>query len=204
LDSNDFPEELLIGVHRDLDRIHRFLGNFGALVTALGRDPLPIRKVLDVGCGHGGSLRHIQAKLSVDVVGVDLRPPKNPAVNFPILPVDAIKDPLPAADVAVSVCFAHHLSEDELIEVIRNVGRSCRRFIILDLVRSRLPLALFRTFIAPFVLPVNGKDGCQSIRRAFQPRELSRVVASALRGTSGTFMHSVSRFSIRQIIDISY
>jgi hypothetical protein len=78
-----------------------------------------------------------------------------------------VRDALPAADVAVSVCMVHHLRDEELVQMIRNVGRTCRRFVILDLVRHRVPLALFSVF-GPLCLPrVNVLDGRQSIRRAY-------------------------------------
>jgi hypothetical protein len=88
--------------------------------------------------------------------------------------------------------------------MIRDVGRCCRRFILLDLVRSWIPLILFQTFLAPFVSPITAADGKTSIRRAYTPRELSALVTAALIGTQSTFKHSVSLFRTRQVIYISY
>ncbi len=135
------------------------------------------------------------------VVGVDLRPPGAHALPFPILRADAANEPLPEADVAISNWLAHHLSEDDFISLIRNVGRSCRRFIVFDLVRSRLPLVLFRTFIAPFLTAVNAADGCTSIRRAFTPDEMLAIVRKALEGTGATFRYSRTPFRSRQMVD---
>ena len=204
MDREDLPEELLVRMHRDLDRVHKALGNTSALVAALRRDAQPVRRVLDVGCGHGGVLKEVRRRLGVEVIGVDLRPPKAPAVPFPILRADAARDPLPEADVAISACLAHHLSIEELIAMIQNVGRSCRRFVILDLVRSRLPLVLFQTFVAPFLSPENRADGCASIRRAYTRDEFGSVARKALAGTGAGFRHSVAPLNIRQLIDISY
>jgi len=149
-------------------------------------------------------LKEVRRRLGAEVVGVDLRPPKAAALPFEILRADAARDPLPAADVAISALVAHHLAVDELIAVIQNVGRKCRRFVILDLVRSRWPLLLFQTFVAPFVLPENRADGSLSIRRAYTPDELGSAVRKALAGAGATFRHSVAPFYIRQMIDISY
>src|ERR1022692_1647219 len=99
------------------------------------------KEVLDVGCGHGGLLKKVRRRMGVEVMGVDLRPPEGGAREFPILKLDAVREALPRADVAVSVCLVHHLREEEFVEMIRNVGRACRRFVILDLVRHRVPLA---------------------------------------------------------------
>jgi hypothetical protein len=103
-----------------------------------------------------------------------------------------------------------YLIEDEAEQVlnlpaqmIRNAGRCCRRFILLDLVR-RIPLILCQIFLAPVVSPITAADGKTSIRRACTPRELSALVTAALAGTQSTFKHSVSLFRTRQVIDISY
>ena len=203
METQDLPEEVLVRVHRDLDRLHDFLGNNAALVSALRRDPLAVKRVLDVGCGRGGVLQALQKQLNVEVVGVDLRPPEAAVTSFPILRANAAADALPAADVAICTWLAHHLSPDELTAVIRNVGRTCRRFIILDLVRSFMPLLLFN-FVAPFLTPVNASDGRLSIRRAYQPDELAAIARRALEGTGATFEHSVTPLRSRQILDIRY
>jgi hypothetical protein len=104
----------------------------------------------------------------------------------------------------VSVCLVHHLRDEEFIEMIRNVGRACRRFVILDLVRHRVPLALFTAF-APLCLPrVNVLDGRQSIRRAYTPEEFRALIAQAVAGTGGNFRHTVAPFWGRQMADIRY
>ena len=118
------------------------------------------------------------------------------------MPPSVTSDALPRADVAMSVCLAHHLTDDQFVALIRNVGRSCPRFIILDLVRSPLPLALFRV-VAPLVLPpVNVADGALSIRRAFTAAEFRALVSRALNGAP--FRHTVAPLNIRQIADITY
>jgi hypothetical protein len=96
------------------------------------------------------------------------------------------------------------MSETDLEELILNVGRSCRRFILLDLVRHWLPLALFRTFIAPLVCSIDAEDGNRSIRRSYTPDELRRIAASALGGTGSTFRLHIAPLNNRQVLDISY
>src|SRR5882762_12025984 len=176
IDNPNLPDELMREVHSDLTRTHRWLGNTAAIISALKRDPLPIRRVLDIGCGSGGLLLEIRKKLHADVIGVELRAPAPNLTTVPIVEANAVRSPLPDSDVAVAVCVAHHLSEADYVELIRNVGRYCRRFVILDLVRHRLPLTLFRLAVGPFIHPVNAHDGCRSIRRAYTPRELVSLV----------------------------
>jgi SAM-dependent methyltransferase len=43
------------------------------------------RRVLDIGCGHGGLLKKVRRQMGVEVLGVDLRPPEGGASEFPIL-----------------------------------------------------------------------------------------------------------------------
>jgi len=199
----DFPEEILEIIYRDIARLHVWLGNTAAILRALREDNRPVRKVLDVGCGRGHLLAVIRRNLGVDVVGVDLRAPLNGSCPAPVLRGDAVRSPLPACDIAVCVCVAHHLSEAEVGELIRNVARSCRRLVMLDLVRHWMPLALFG-FLAPFMHRVTFLDGLRSIRRAYTPGELGGIVGRVLEGTGGCFRHSVARFRTRQVLDITF
>ena len=149
-------------------------------------------------------LKRVRRQMGVEVLGVDLRPPEGGAREFPILKLDAVREALPRADVAVSVCLVHHLRDDEFVEMIRNVGRACRRFVILDLVRHRVPLALFSA-LAPLCLPrINVLDGRQSIRRSHTPEEFRAVIARAVDGTGGSFRYTGAPLWIRQMADIRY
>jgi SAM-dependent methyltransferase len=204
LDYPGIPDQLVERAYRDLARIHSWLGDTNFIVRAINRDPLPVHRVLDVGCGTGLVLEEVGRRLGVEVVGVDINPHPGVTAPVPILQADAIRDPLPVADVAYCMHLGHHLREDDLAHLISKVGRFCRRFILLDLVRDPLPLALFRVFIAPLVCPIDAEDGQRSIRRSFTPIDLRGVTASALAGTNSSFRLSVAPFHIRQIIDISY
>lgn len=204
LDRPDVPDEVASRAYGDLTKIHRYLGDTAYIVKAIRRDPLPVRSVLDIGCATGGVLREIRNKLGVEGVGVDLVPRGPKDHQHPIIKADAIRDPLPKADLAFSMYLGHHLSEQDVIGLIRNVGRFSRRFILLDLVRHPLPLALFRLFVAPFVSPVVVADGQVSIRRSFTRSELREITAEALSGSAACFRHSVAPLYARQVVDISY
>jgi hypothetical protein len=140
--------------------------------------------------------------MDVQVTGIDRVMP--PGLDFPFVTADACFDTLPSADVAVSTMMAHHLTPSENVAMIRNVGRSCRRFLILDLIRHRLPLTLFSVFVCPLIGHEAAADGRLSIRRAFTPGEFTELVTEALAGTRGRFSIDVSFFRSRQIIDIRY
>jgi SAM-dependent methyltransferase len=194
MDDPNCPEEVLEAGHHGLQRIHRLLGNTRFLTRAIASDPHPVRRVMDIGCGRGGLLKQIRRRLPVETVGVDLRP--SPGV----IPLNAVHDPLPEADVAFAVYMVHHLDEADVVNLIRNVRRSCRRFIILEVVRHPAPLWLYRAFIAPLVPKVNAIDGARSVERGFTARELNALVRQAVGGDR--FRHSVAPFYTRQVVDI--
>ncbi len=205
MDSEEISAEALVHVYSQIQLVHRWLGNTRAVLNLLHQQP-PFKRVLDIGCGQGGLLLEIRKHLGVEVVGLDLRPA--PLLStIPIFAGNAARDPLPEADVAVCMMLAHHLSEAELIGMIRNVSRSCRRFLILDLVRHPVPLWLFRAFVAPFLGRINALDGQTSIRRAFTAAEMREIVRLAVAGSSRPvkrIRHSVSPLWTRQIVDISW
>ena len=174
------------------------------MTRAIRKDRGPVRRVLDIGCGTGLVLHELARRLGADGVGVEIRPRPKFSAPVHIVAADARWDPLPVADVAFSMCLGHHLQEDDVIALIRNVGRYCRRFILLDLVRHPLPLVLFRLFVAPFLCAIDAEDGKRSIHRSYTPVELQELAAAALAGTPAVFRASVSPLYIRQVIDISY
>jgi SAM-dependent methyltransferase len=204
MDSDDVPEADRAAFHRDLALIHKLLGDLKSILQRLRRTPHPVRSVIDIGCGDGATLAHIRDAVGAQVTGIDLRPPDHDVHGVPILRRDATCDDLPPADVAISLLTLHHLTDDQVVRMIRNTARSCRRLICLDLVRHPLPFALFSAFIGPLIHKGAAEDGRQSIRRAFKPGELRALVADALEGTAATFEHEVSPCYAKQIIDIRF
>jgi SAM-dependent methyltransferase len=198
MDGTGIPDETLHRFHDDLRLIHRLMGNGKQLMRRLDG----AQSVIDIGCGDGELLAGIRDRMGIAVTGVDLRP--QPRAKVPVLQADATRDPLPLADAAVSTMLIHHLTDEQVVALIRNVGRSCRRFVILDPVRRRLPLLLYTIFLCPMLSRVGALDGRQSIRRSYTGPELRSLVERALGGTESTFRHWVSRFGARQVVDITY
>ena len=204
LDDPNVPEEILARAHLSLTATHRFLGNTACILSALRNGPGPVRSVLDVGCGGGGLLAEIRRQLGVEVIGVDLRPPAASGCSVPILLANAVCDPLPYSDVAISVMLAHHLTDQDLTRLIQNVGRYCPRLILLDPVRHLMPLTLFRIGMYPFLNRVNAKDGALSVARSYTVGEFRAIATRALEGTGAKISHAVAPFYVRQVLDIRY
>jgi SAM-dependent methyltransferase len=204
MDDPNIPDDVWEEFHRDLGRLERLVGTHRAVIRALRTGTRPAHSVLDIGCGNGTLLRRIREDLGVPVTGIDLRAPRNPEPGIPMMQTDAVLDPLPPADVAVSVYVVHHLSERRIVDLIRNVGRTSHRLILLDLVRHWFPLLFFRAFLGPLFSRIVHADGCQSIRRAYTPAELGSLVEEAIRGTSARVRHSVSPWYASQLVDITW
>src|ERR1019366_7036495 len=202
MDSAEINGPVLETFHRDLILVNRFLGTFPTIERFLHKSDPPVRSVLDIGCGSGALLDHLRRRLNVEVIGVDLKP--WPMTAIPVVTANAVTERLPQADVAVTTLMAHHLTPEENIALIRNVSRSCGRFLIHDLIRHSVPMAGFSVFLCPFIGREARLDGRQSIRRAFTPRELRELVQTALAGTRGTFTQDVSPFLSRQVVDIRF
>jgi 2-polyprenyl-3-methyl-5-hydroxy-6-metoxy-1,4-benzoquinol methylase len=202
LEDFALPADVVDKAYLDLARTQRLLGNTRAIFRRLAADRGCLCRVLDIGCGQGALLGEIRRKMGVDVIGFDLRPA--PSAPVPVVTGNAAVDPLPCADVAISVCLIHHLSEADAIALIRNASKSCRRLILLDLVRHWVPLTLFRVFMAPFLHRINAADGITSIKRAYTPREMRNIADAAMQGTGARIRHSVAPFYIRQIVDIDF
>jgi SAM-dependent methyltransferase len=198
MDGGKVSAEVRRKFHADLRLIHRFMGNGSMIVERLRGE----KSVIDIGCGDGELLAFVRERTGATVQGVDLV--EQPEALVPVIRADATRDPLPVADVAISSLVIHHLTPQQAIDMIRNVGRSCGRFVILDLVRHPLPLWLYTIFLCPFLSRVGAADGRQSVRRAFTGPEMRELVSRALEGTPGRFEQWVSRFAARQVIDIRY
>lgn len=203
MDRPDLPADVWNAEHLDLDRIHRILGTQRILLETLKSDPRGVHRLLDLGCGRGTLMKAIQREMGAECIGIDLRPPQSYA-GLSFLEADIVADPLPAADTAIAVCVLHHFNEHQALQMIRNAGRSVRRLVIFDLVRSWIPAVLFRVLVAPILHPASAEDGKTSIRRAYKVAEMRSLVHRALRGSGAKFRHYSSPLASWQIVDIKW
>ena len=91
LDKPGVPDELANRAYGQLTKIHRFLGDTAFIVKAIRHDPLPVRRIMDIGCAAGGVLHDIRERLGVEAVGVDLVPRGPRDTRLPIVRADAVR-----------------------------------------------------------------------------------------------------------------
>ncbi|HEY4356213.1 MAG TPA: methyltransferase domain-containing protein [Acidobacteriaceae bacterium] len=158
-----------------------------------GGSPLHI---VDVGCGGGDTLRHIERwarrrNMPVWLTGVDLSPLATRVarefsrgkssirwVTGDAFSYDTESNPI---DLVISSLFTHHLSDDDLVRFLAWMERVSRRgWLINDLRRSAKSYKLFQWLAKtmrwhPFVQ----HDGPVSIRRAFRTSDWQKYLTAA-------------------------
>ena len=150
LEKHGLPDELVERAYRDLARIHRWLGNTKLIVRAIRQDPLPVRRILDVGCATGLVLEEVGRRLGVAVVGADINPHPSVAAPVPILQADALRDPLPLALFRLFV--APFVCPIDAVDGQRSIRRSYTPVELRRITASALAgtASSFRLSVAPF------------------------------------------------------
>ncbi len=178
----------------DMARINRWLGGSAALRSLLlpalrSRGEHAEIRLLDAGCGGGGTSRWVAARspsgASWRITGVDQ---ENRHLKLAAGPADLASGDLTclpfrdgAFDFAFSTLTLHHLPPAALAQALRELGRVTRRLVVLnDLVRSQTALAAFAALAPVFARNhVTRLDGPASVRRAYAPAELAAIAAQA-------------------------
>jgi ubiquinone/menaquinone biosynthesis C-methylase UbiE len=196
IDTGDYSPEEYEGCLVELRRVNRWLGDNRAitrsLLTEVGRQKLDTLTVLDVGAGSGELLRVIarwarNRRIKTSLTGLELNERSAASIlqestDFPEIQSvrgDALALPFPdnSFDYAISSLFTHHLKDDAVITVLREMNRVARRGIfVIDL--NRHPIAyLFYTTAGKVFLHnrLIRADGALSILRSFKPAEMRRL-----------------------------
>jgi len=199
MDDPSLDEERHRAALRGLGRINRISRTASSiwpvipeLATNLDR---PLR-VLDLATGGGdvpialarGARR---AGLALDIIGCDVSPAAidhaceqarrhDVAVDF--IPIDVLRDPLPRDyDLLTCGLFLHHLSRDEVTEVLgRMAGAAGRCVLVSDLLRGAIGMLL--AAVAPRLLTrsrIVHVDAVKSVRAAFTLDEARRLATEA-------------------------
>ena len=154
----------------------------------------PLR-ILDVGCGYGDTLRHIEQwtqkkGIAAEFTGLDLNRDTTSIAAEASTAISHIRwingnvfdyAPPQAPHLIVSSLFTHHLEDPELIRFIQWMEHhALTGWFINDLSRNITPYRLFAWFSRIARLhPIVQHDGPASIARAFVPQDWERYSAAA-------------------------
>ena len=200
IDTGDYTPEEYKTFLREIAFINRYFGDKRALekslLSEIESSDLREFSVLDVGCGSGELLRIIaefaaKAGLEARLTGLDLNPISSTATHewserfSEIVSVqgDALKLPFANAtfDYAISSLFFHHLSDQQIVAVLREMDRVARRgVVIIDLHRDVVPFIGYKILCFVFrISELVRHDGSLSIRKGFRVGEFERLAKSA-------------------------
>lgn len=200
IDTGDYTLEEYDTFLREIAFINRYLGDKRALkktlLAEIERERLSEFSVLDVGCGSGELLRIIaefaaKSGRKASLTGIDLNPissatTRTESREFPeIVSVrgDAFKLPFADAafDYAISSLFFHHLTDEQIPHVLREMSRVSRRGIfVIDLHRDPVAYVGYKIFCFVFrISELVRHDGSLSIKKGFRTEELSDLADHA-------------------------
>lgn len=191
IDTGDYTPAEYATFLKEIKLINRLTGDMRALrkslFTEIERQNLREFSVLDVGGGSGEILREVsrfadRTGRKARLVGLDLNEVSARSIlsgEADAVRGDALKLPFDdgAFDFAICSLFTHHLGDEEIVAVLREMSRVSRLGIfVIDLHRHRFAYALYQLFCFAFrISPLVREDGSLSILRGFKPRELEEL-----------------------------
>lgn len=191
IDTGDYTPDEYETFLKEIRVVNRLTGDSRAMRRTLLReigDSADV-SVLDVGAGSGELLRTIarsrgRRNLRSNLVGLEMNPVSALSIirdssGFPEIRSvrgDALRMPFAdrSFDFVFSSLFTHHLSDEQVIAVLKEMGRVARRGVfVIDLHRHRMAYAAYSVFCAAFrISRLVREDGLLSIKRGFRPPEL--------------------------------
>ena len=193
LDSEECPALETQKSLRDLCRMNRWFGGVGTTRKRIYRvaraTGLKKMTVLEVAAGFGevpriAGLQLARRGITLDITDLD-RVPSHLRTQHRALVGDALALPFRDGSFDVVSCslFAHHLQPDELRRFANEAMRVSRyAFIINDLIRHPLHLALIYAGFPLMRSYVSRVDGIASVKRAYTPQEVRSILSHEVAG----------------------
>lgn len=200
IDTGDYTSEEYDRFLHDIRLVNRFAGDNRALKNSLlreiERENLRSFSVLDVGAGSGELLRTI-AKFArkdgreANLCGLELNARSALSIleeSKDFREIKAVRGDarvLPFAgntfDYAICSLFTHHFTDENIVEILREMSRVARRKIfVIDLHRHRMAYFSYQIFCAAFrISRLVVEDGSLSVLRSFKPDELKYLAEKA-------------------------
>lgn len=200
LDSEECPALETQKSLRDLCRINRWFGGVSTTRKLIARvssaSGVKRLSLLDVAAGFGEVHRSAGFQLArrgimLDITELD-RVPTHLQRHHRVLVADALSLPFRDSSFDVVSCslFAHHLQPSQLAQFADEALRVCRyAFLINDLIRHPLHLALVYAGFPLMRSYVSRVDGVASVRRAYTPDEVRQILSN---GTSSAAKMEIS------------
>lgn len=172
----------------DLRLVNRWFGGVSTTVyllrRAMRRSGLHSASVLEVAAGDGYSISRASERLKeeeslhVEPVCLDRRGLKVHCCKQVVVG-DALELSFPPASFDFVSCglFVHHLAPSQVIDFVNGALQVARRAVLInDLRRSSLHLALVYAGIPMFRSRASRFDSVASVRQAYTPEELQRLI----------------------------
>lgn len=196
LDGDNIPKEDLYKNLKELDTINTLLGGYNISFSALKKiiKPNTMYSLVDIGCGGGDTLKHIvkwakRNRHNINLYGIDIKPvcieyaTANTTQENIIYICDDYRNifnHIKEVDIIHACLFCHHLTENELIELVKFAARNKAILIINDLERNIVAywaIKLLTTFFSKSYLVKN--DAPLSVARGFKKHEWINILAQA-------------------------
>jgi ubiquinone/menaquinone biosynthesis C-methylase UbiE len=194
LDSATCPASEAAASLRDLCRINRWFGGVATTRSLIERVSISTGcqrfSVLEVASGFGEVPKIAGEQLARQ--GITLEVTMLDRFRSHLLPgnhsvvADALALPFADSSFDLVSCslFAHHLEPAELAIFAAEALRVSRcALLINDLIRHPLHLALVYAGFPLMRSHVSRADGVASVRRAYEPEEMQRIISSEIRAT---------------------
>ncbi len=191
LDSEECPALETQKSLRDLCRMNRWFGGVGTTRKLIYRVARATRikrmKLLEVAAGFGevpriAGLQLARRGITLDITDLD-RVPSHLRPQHRALVGDALALPFRDGSFDVVSCslFAHHLQPNELRQFANEAMRVSRyAFIINDLIRHPLHLALVYAGFPLMRSYISRVDGVASVRRSYTPQEVRSILSDGV------------------------
>ncbi|HEY3973144.1 MAG TPA: methyltransferase domain-containing protein [Candidatus Sulfotelmatobacter sp.] len=222
LDSDDCPPGEVEASLRDMGRINRWFGGVTTtrrmierVAATTGRKHF---RILEVASGLGevpkAASDQVRRKgITLDVLCLDrvrshLQNGNGTRESHCPVVADALALPFPdnSFDLVSSSLFAHHLAPPELTQFVAEALRVSRYAVLInDLIRHPLHVALVYAAFPLMRSYVSRFDGVASVRRAYVPEEMGRMLSSSAQAAkvdiSSHFLFRMGVIAWKAIID---
>jgi SAM-dependent methyltransferase len=195
LDGDSISSQDLFQNLKELNTINNLLGGYRISFNALKKVVVKTKPLVfvDIGCGGGDTLKQIQNwsrkyNYNLKLVGVDLKPVcidysvknNNSEIEFICDDYKNVLHHISKVDVIHACLFCHHLTEDEIVGLIKFCKSHHITLIINDLERNPIAYYAIKFLTQLFSKSYLVKnDAPLSVLRGFKKSEWERIIKQA-------------------------